>query len=293
MPDSMLRRTTSQQELDVAIASGGLDLLPPRYPGRYVAGAFVAVAVVWSLVLIGRNPNFQWDVVLEYLTFETIVAGVIRTIELTVIAQILGIVLGTVLAIMRLSKNPILQVVSNAYVWVFRGVPALVQLIFWYNLSALFDTIGFTLGPLSLDIDANSVITPFTAAILGLGLCEAGYMAEIIRSGIQNVDVGQREAAAALGFRPRRVMSRVVLPQAMRAIIPPTGNQTVNMLKSTSLVSVLALPELLYSAQNIYARTYETVPLLLVVAIWYLAMTSVMSVAQYYIERHYSKGVRR
>ena len=194
------------------------------------------------------------------------------------------------------SPIPILSGISWAYIWFFRGTPLLVQIIFWYNLAALVPQLSLGVpfgGPQLVSGDVNHIITPFTAALLGLGLNEGAYMSEIVRGGIQSVDHGQSEAATALGMRPGRVMRRIVLPQAMRVIIPPTGNQVIGMLKSSSLVSVTSLPELLYASQLIYQKTFQTIPLLIVASLWYLILTSVLSVGQYYLERRFARGAAR
>jgi len=238
------------------------------------------------------NPNFEWDVIAANLFNNMILRGVWATIWITVVAMIVGIILGVVLAVMRLSPNPLLSNVAYGYIWFFRGTPVLVQLIFWFNLAVLVPNIslGIPFGPTFVSWDTNSVITPFVAALLGLALNEAAYMAEISRAGIQSVDEGQVEASSALGMSRAQTMRRIVLPQAMRVIIPPTGNEVISMLKTTSLVSVVAMPELFYNTQQIYARTYQTIPLLIVASIWYLILTSVLTTGQFYIERHYGRG---
>src|SRR5436305_2296273 len=207
----------------------------------------------------------------------------------------IGIVLGTALAVMRLSPNPLVSGGSWVYIWFFRGTPVLVQLLFWYNIAALYPKIalGIPFGPAFVHIDANSAITPFTAAILGLGLNEGAYMAEIVRAGIISVPQGQGDAAQSLGMTRLQTMRRIVLPQAMRVIIPPTGNETIPMLTSTSLATVIALTELLYTVQLIYAVNYRQIPLLLVASIWYLIVTSSLSVGQYYVERYFGRGTAR
>ena len=268
--------------------------VPVRRPGRWLATAVVlgvAAALAKSVI---TNPRFQWGVVGDYLFAKPILDGLRLTLFLTVVAQSLGIVIGIVLAVMRLSPNPILSRGAWVYLWFFRGTPLLVQLIFWYNLSALYPKIslGIPFGP-SWSGNANSIITPFAVAILGLGLNEAAYTAEIVRGGIVGVERGQSEAAKALGMTHMRTLRRIVLPQAMKLIVPPIGNQLILMLKTTSLVSVLALADLLYSAQAIYARTFQTMPMLLVVSIWFLAITSVLTVAQHHLEKYVSKGQRR
>ncbi len=209
----------------------------------------------------------------------------------------IGIALGVLLAVMRLSANPLVSGASWTYIWFFRGTPVLVQILFWYNVAALYPrfSIGLPFGPELTSFSANSVITTFVAGMLALGLNEGAYMAEIVRAGIISVDEGQTEAAKSLGMTRLLTMRRIVLPQAMRVIIPPTGNETISMLKTTSLVSAIALapPELLGAAQNIYDRTYEVIPLLIVASIWYLVLTTILTVGQYYLERRYARGASR
>jgi polar amino acid transport system permease protein len=237
------------------------------------------------------NERFHWDVVGLYLRDVSINRGLVVTLELTAACMLLGIVLGAILAVMRLSVNPVIRVAAYLYVSFFRGTPVLVQLLFWYNLAALYPVISFGIPGLALD--ANQLITPTTAAVLGLGLNQAAYQSEIVRAGILSVEHGQAEAAEALGLTRLQTMRRIVLPQAMRVIIPPTGNETIGMLKTTALVSVLAVPDLLYSSQIIYSRNFQTIPLLIVASIWYLAVTSVLTVGQFYLERHFARGNHR
>lgn len=255
----------------------------------------VAVLAAMLVSAVLTNPNFQWDVVGRYFTSETILAGLRMTLWLTFLVMAGGIALGIVLAVMRLSPNPVLSGASGLYIWFFRGTPVLVQLIIWFNLAALFPrlSVGIPFGPEFAVLDSNELITPFVAALLGLGLNEAAYMAEIVRAGIQAVDHGQTEAAQALGLRRTMIMRRVVLPQAMRVIIPPTGNEVISMLKTTSLVSVISLGDLLYNAQIISSRTFEIIPLLLVASIWYLVVTTVLTFVQTRIERRFSRGSGR
>ncbi|MBD8023248.1 amino acid ABC transporter permease [Microbacterium sp. Sa1CUA4] len=237
----------------------------------------------------------RWDVVGEYIFSPKVLQGVGLTLILTVVAMILGCLIGLVLALMKISNSLLFNVAADGYIWLFRGTPLLVQLLFWYNLASFLPklTLGIPFGPQWLEFDTNTVITSLVAALLGLGLNEGAYMSEIIRAGIQSVDQGQSEAAAALGMSRRRAMRRIVLPQAMRVIVPPTGNQVISMLKGTSLVSIVAISELLYTVQVIYARTFETIPLLVVACIWYLILTTVLSIGQHYIERHYARGATR
>lgn len=265
-----------------------------RHPGRWVLSVVIAALAALLIRSLLTNPNFGWDVVAEYLFSPRILDGLVKTLQLTVIAMSLGIVLGVVLAIMRLSTNPVLSAMSGFYIWFFRGTPIFVQLLFWGYISALYPLITLDIPglPTFVFADTNVLITPVVAAILGLGLNEGAYMAEIVRAGIGSVDKGQTEAAKALGMPGSRIMRRIVLPQAMRVIIPPTANNTISMLKTTSLVSVLAFPELLYAAQLIYSDNFQTIPLLLTASIWYLLVTSILTIGQYYIERHYSRSDR-
>jgi polar amino acid transport system permease protein len=269
--------------------------VPVRHPGRWIAAAIVLVIAVAIVHSVATNPRFEWGLVGQFFTSGSILKGLRVTIELTLISMAIGIVLGVVLAVMRLSPNPLVSGASWFYIWLFRGTPLLVQLLFWEFFSALYPklSIGIPFGPEFFHTSANSLITPFMAAILGLGLNEAAYMAEIVRAGIISVDEGQTEASHALGMTRLLTMRRIVLPQAMRVIIPPTGNETISMLKNTSLVSVIAYPELLYTAQLIYAANYKTIPLLIVASLWYLIVTTVLSIGQYYLERYYGRGAAR
>ncbi len=258
--------------------------------------AFVVLVVAASIVRsIIVNKNFGWSIVGQYLFDSRVLHGVLVTIELTVLSMLIGVVFGVVLAIMRRSPNPIVSRFAWLYIWFFRGTPLLVQILFWYNIAALFPHIdlGVPFGPSFIHANANTIITAEVAALLGLGLNEGAYMAEIVRAGFLSVDEGQTEAAASLGMSRLQVLRLIVLPQAMRVIIPPTGNETISMLKNTSLVSVIAYTELLYSVQEIYDVNYKTIPLLIVASIWYLGMTSVLYVGQYFIERRYGRGFTR
>jgi polar amino acid transport system permease protein len=231
-------------------------------------------------------------VVWQYLFSPEILAGLGTTLMLTFLSMIIGLVIGTLIAIMRLSRNPVFQAASWAWIWFFRGVPPLVQLVFWYNLGLLIPavSIGIPFGPTLWSAETNQLITPLSAALLGLAFTESAYAAEMIRAGIQAINVGQTEAAATLGMTQAQTLRRIVLPQALRIIIPPIGNDTISMLKFTSLVSVLALPDLLYSAQMIYSRTYQTIPLLIVATIWYLVLSTILTLIEHYIEHRLKDG---
>ncbi len=270
----------------------GPQVVPSRHAGRWITAAILLLIVAYLLYAMATNERFQWDVVVKYLFAEPILLGVLNTMILTVLAMVIGILLGIVIAVGRLSENLIVSKAAWFYAWFFRGTPLLVQLLFWFFLSALVPRIalGVPLGPELFSIDTNNLITPFMAAMLGLGLNEAAYMSEIVRSGISSVATGQTEAAKSIGMARLQTMRRVVLPQAMRIIIPPTGNETIGMLKQTSLVLVIGYSELLTSASLIYSRTYQTIPLLIVAAIWYLFITALLSIGQYYLEQRYGRG---
>lgn len=268
-------------------------VLTRKNPWRWVGIAAVGVFVAWIVFQLFTNPGFQWNTIFRYLFDIHVLEGVAMTLWLTFLVMAMGTVIGIVVAVMRLSQDPILKGAAVSFVWFFRGTPVLVQLVFWYNLAALFPEIGLGIpfgGPKFFEISATVAISSFTAALLGLGFNEGAYMAEIVRAGLTSVDPGQTEASKAVGHRPAQTFRVIVLPQAMKAIIPPTGNQVIGMLKYTSLASVVALGELMHSVETIYARTFETMPLLIVAAIWYLILVSILSVIQYFIERHYSRG---
>ena len=289
------RELTDLQPEPTGTHAADIRAVPVRHPGRWLGAAAVAVLTAQLVHTLLTNQRFQWGVVGQYFTTKSVLVGLLHTVELTVLAMAIGISLGVILAIMRLSPNRVLSMTSWAYIWFFRGTPLLVQLIFWYNLSALFPrlSIGIPFGPEFISGSANTFITTYVAGILGLGLNEGAYMAEIVRAGILSVDEGQVEAAYSLGLKRVQVLWRIVLPQAMKVVIPPTGNQTIGMLKSSSLVSVISVPELLFKVQIIYARTYQTIPLLIVASLWYLAVTTVLTIGQYYVERHFAKGASR
>jgi polar amino acid transport system permease protein len=286
-------------------ATEPIKTVPVRHPWRWVSAAIIAVlaamlvhSLAWSTTKRGPHvePRWQWGIVGHYLFSAPILHGVEHTLLLTVVCMAIGIAGGTVLAVMRLSPNPVVAATSWLYIWFFRGTPVLLQIFFWYFMAYLYPTITIGVpfaGVAFFHIHTTSYTSKFLAATLGLGLNEAAYMAEIVRAGIISVDEGQSEAASALGMGRLLIMRRIVIPQAMRVIIPPTGNETISMLKTTSLAYSIAYVELLYAAQLIYSSNYETIPLLITAALWYLAITSVLYVGQYYIERHYARGAAR
>jgi polar amino acid transport system permease protein len=272
-----------------------IQAVPVRHPGRWLAVAVLAVLAAMFVNTVLTNDRFRWPVVGEYLFAPPVLNGLRNTLILTALSMLIGIVGGIALAIMRLSPNPILSGVSAVYIWLFRGTPLIAQLLFWNFLAALYPrlALGVPFGPEFISFDTNQLINQFAACLLGLGLNEAAYMAEIVRGGLLSVDEGQSEAAGALGMTRAQTLRRIVLPQAMRVIIPPTGNETISMLKTTSLVVVIGYFELLTSVQRIYSTTFQTIPLLIVAAIWYLALTSVLSVGQMFVERRFGRGTSR
>lgn len=271
---------------------GALNVVTQRSVKHLVFTWVVLAIAALVLLNVAQNERFQWAMAFKYFVDPRILNGVLSTLELTAISMLIGVALGTVLAVMARSRIFAFRAISAGYVGFFRGTPVLVQLIFWYNLAILYPevTLGIPFGPTFFSVSTNHLIVPLTAAILGLGLNEAAYMAEIVRAGILAVDSGQEDAARALGMKPATVMRRIVLPQAMRVIVPPTGNQVIGMLKTTSVVSVIAMAELLYSAQRIYASNYQVIPLLVTISLWYLLLTSVLTVLQSLLERHLGRG---
>lgn len=268
-------------------------VVPVRHYGRWFSAAVVAAlagATLWSLL---TNPNLNIGMVLSYLTRDFVFKGIGITVVLTVVAMVIGVVGGVIVAVMRMSANPVLRVVAWVYLWFFRGTPLLVQIIFWGFLGALYPRlfvgIPFT-DIVFFDEPTSAVVTPFVAAVLGLALNEVAYAAEIIRGGMLSVDRGQTEAAKALGMGPVRILRRVVLPQAMRIIVPPMGNDTINMLKMTALVSVIGGSDLLTAVQNVYSQNFQVIPLLVVAVIWYLALTSLLSIGQHFLEKRFGRG---
>ncbi|NAZ88338.1 amino acid ABC transporter permease [Kineococcus indalonis] len=282
-----------------APAGGGptaaVRVLPARHPWRWLATAAVAVLAAMAVNALVTNPAWDWPTVGEFLFSATILDSLWLTVRLTLVGTAIGLVLGTVLALMRMSSNPLLRAVSFAYISVFRSVPLILQLLFWYNLAILYERIGLGVpfGPQFVSFSTQDLIGPVTAAFLGLGLHQAAYFAEIVRSGFLAVDPGQREAAAALGIPRARQFWRIQLPQALRIIVPTTGNEVIGLLKGTSVVYVMALPELFYQVQVVYNRTGQVIPLLLVAAVWYFVLTTVLSALQWVVERHYGRGSSR
>jgi polar amino acid transport system permease protein len=269
-----------------------IEAVPVRHPGRWVAVAVIALLVAMAVNSVVTNPNWAWQFQFQNAFTEPVVHGVWTTLWLTAASMAMGVLLGIVLAVMRLSPNPVLSGSAWFYIWVFRGTPVLVQLVIWANLGSLYRQIslGVPFGPGWFTIDTRNLIPNAIAALLGLALNEAAYMSEIIRAGILSVDEGQTEAASALGMSRMQTLRRIVLPQAMRVVVPPTGNETISMLKTTSLVSAVPYAELFFQTEAVGNRTFQPFPMLIAASLWYLAMTSVLMIGQYYIERYYARG---
>ncbi|MET7760672.1 amino acid ABC transporter permease [Streptomyces sp. NPDC005393] len=270
-------------------APGNIRAIPVRHYGRWVT-AVITIALLTLLVLAFARGDVSWGAIPDYFFDSEILKGVRNTVWITILAMVLGVALGIVLAVMRLSKNPVTAAIAWGYIWFFRGTPVYVQLLVWFNLGLVFDYINIM--PIYKD-EWSDFMTPFLAALLGLGLNEAAYMAEICRAGLQSVDEGQTEAAQALGMSHTKTLRRVVLPQAMRVIVPPTGNEFINMLKTTSLVIAVQYWDLLQATSEVGQNSGATAEMLFLAAAWYLILTSVLSVGQYYLERYYARGSSR
>ena len=292
MSDTVLaERTDSQLGNDDDVVA-----IPLRRPWRWISALVVVALVASFVVVVATNPNLDFAAVGQFLFDPRILDGVGLTIFITVISMVVSTLLSVVIAAMRLSSNPVLSGVAWFYVWAFRGTPVLVQIVLWGYLGLLFDQIrlGIPLTDIVFwQIDTNTLVTPLVAGLLALTLNQAAYSSEIVRAGMMSVDEGQREAAYSLGMSPLYTFRRVLLPQAMRVIIPPMGNELISMLKSTSLLSVIAVLELYTQASMISAANLKQVELLIVVSAWYLFMTTVLSIPQYYLERRFGRGSSR
>ncbi|MFE7058600.1 amino acid ABC transporter permease [Streptomyces californicus] len=286
MPPQTVPPPSPSSAAPVPSAEAGSEALPRIVPvrrtGRWTAAVAVLVLLGLALDSVVRNDAFQWDVVLSYFATVPVLRGLWLTLWLTAVVMVLGFALGALLAVLRLSGNPVLQAVSWGYVWLFRSTPILVQLLFWFNIGALY--------PQILGVSTTRLLGPVAVAVVGLTLHEAAYAAEVVRGGILSVERGQVEAAQSLGLGPWRRFRRIVLPQAMRSIVPPAGNMLIGTLKGTSIVSIIAVQDLLYSVQLVYHRTYQVIPLLLVATVWYAAVTTLLSIGQRYVERYYARG---
>lgn len=271
----------------VPVPSDPIRIIPARDWWSWLWASVLVALIGMFLAVIAQSKGVRWDAIGVYVFDPSIFEGIRLTLQFTVLAMVIGTAIGIVLATMQMSANPVLAGISRMYIWFFRGTPLLVQIIFWFNIQLFIPAIS--IGAYS--IETNSLISAFTAALLALSLHEGAYMAEVIRGGLLAVDRGQSEAATSLGYTPRQTLTRIVLPQAMRVIIPPTGNQTISMLKTTSLVSVIAAQDLLTRAENIYARNFLVIELLMVAGIWYLVLTTLASIGQLYIERHFGRSI--
>ena len=261
---------------------------PVRW-GQIALGAGAVAVLALIAALVGQSQSVQWSQVPAYLVDPSILSGIVLTLELTAAAMAVGIVLGAVLAAMAISQNSVLKAIAAAFVWVFRGVPLIVQIFFWFNIALFVPDVAIG----TLNISINDIVSPPVAGLLALGLHEAANMAEVIRSGLLSVDAGQHDATRALGLRRGTALRSIILPQAIRVIIPPTGNQAIGMLKASAIVSVIGMEELLTQAQHIYARNFLVIELLLVASIWYLVLTSIATVGQHYLERYFARGFAR
>ncbi|WP_427128922.1 amino acid ABC transporter permease [Pseudarthrobacter sp. S9] len=279
-----------------AAADDDIVAVPLRHPWRWVVAAVLLAGLVSLVSSLWSNKNIDHSTITEFIFNPRILSGVMLSLVLTILAMIVSTVLGVLLAVMRLSNNPVMNVLAWLYVWIFRGTPLLIQIVFWGYLGLLYSQISMGI-PFTeftvFSVDTNSLIPAFTAGLLAMTLNQAAYSAEIVRAGILSVDVGQHEAAYSVGMSPAFTLFKVVLPQAMRVIIPPMGNETISMLKNTSLLSVIAVLELYTVATQISSQNLRQVELLVVVSCWYLFLTSVLSVPQYYLERHYGRGIAR
>ncbi|WP_408639274.1 amino acid ABC transporter permease [Nocardia yamanashiensis] len=263
-----------------------------RHPWRWVTGGIALLLVAQFAHGLITNPGWDWSTFAQYITAASVLSALKVTIELTVWGTLLGFFIGIWLAIGRLSKNPVLQAISWTYIWAFRSIPLIVQLLFWFNLAYLYKTLslGIPFGTEFVTFETNGVIGGFTAAVIGLALHQAAYSAEIIRAGIISVDQGQWEAAKSLGLPWRRQFFTVIAPQAMRGILPNAANEVISLFKGTSIVSTMAIAELFYQVQVIFGRNGRVVPLLMVATVWYIVLTTALSIVQHYIERHFAKG---
>jgi polar amino acid transport system permease protein len=280
--------------------------IPIRHPGRWIASAIIAVLAAMFIHMLVTNPVFQWGFMFDNMFTPAVLRGARTTLIMTVLAMVLGVLLGIVLAVMRLSPNPVVSGAAWGYVWFFRAIPRIVLLFFIANLGALYATydLGFPFDQQLMSLfgfegdwrfvglNGNQIFAGFTAGLLGLALSEGAYMAEIVRAGIQSVEPGQAEAASALGMSRGKTMRRIVLPQAMRVIIPPTGNETIAMLKDTSLlIAVPVTAELSFQLRAVGSRTFQIIPMAVAAILWYLALTSLLMVGQYFLEKRFSRGV--
>jgi polar amino acid transport system permease protein len=296
---------TEQDTVERGAPEEAIKAIPVRHPMRWVAAFFILVLAGMFIHMLATTPNISWSDVWFYVRNQAITDGLKRTLEVTAAAMVIGVVGGVLIAVMRLSQNPVVSGSAWTYIWFFRGTPVLVQLIFWYNLAALIPSFslgvpfGIELGNLTgqhwlghqfLHTHTNDVVYKYNAVVLGFGLNEAAYMSEIVRGGILSVEYGQTEAALALGMSRLQTMRRIVLPQTMRVIVPPIGNETISMLKTTSIAAVVSYPELATVADQIGNRSGTVITMMVVASLWYLVVTTVLTTVQYYVERYFARG---
>jgi polar amino acid transport system permease protein len=266
-----------------------LEHVPRRYWGRYLSAGLIVLFLVFLAQAFARG-KIEWSYVGRFFTAQAILEGLVNTIVMSLLAMAVGIVLGVITAVMRLSTNPVLSWTARAYTWLFRGTPVILQLLLWFNLALVFQTLGIPGVYTARTVD---VMTPFLAALLGLGINQGAYTSEVVRAGLLSVDVGQYEAAKSIGMPRLLALRRIILPQAMRVIIPPVGNEFVGMVKLTSLASVIQYAEMLHNAQNIYYANARVIELLIVAGLWYLAVVTVLSLGQARIEVFFARGAGR
>lgn len=281
-----MNATQVSSSLDNKYEIAHLRIVPKRHIGRMISAA-VVLLIVGAIIRAFSVGQIEWDYVWDFLFAPSILRGLVSTLYMTVAAMALGIILGVVIAVMRVSGNPVLSSIAIGYVWVFRGAPALLQLMIWFNLALIFPTIGI---PGLFEYRTVDVMTPFVAAMLGLGISQGAYTSEVVRSGLLSVDAGQYEAARSIGMTQFKMLRRIVLPQAMRVMVPPVGNEVIGMVKLTSLASIIQYSDILHNAQTIYYANTRVLELLLVACFWYLVVVSFLSVIQHYIEEYYSRG---
>ena len=267
----------------------GLPVARPVYLGRWIAAVLVLL-VVAALAWAFARGQIEWGYVARFFTAPVVLAGIVNTMAMAVLAMALGLMLGMATAVMRLSSNPVLRGVAACYTWLFRGTPVILQLLLWFNLALVFPRVGI---PGLWTGRAIDLMTPFVAALLGLGINQGAYTSEVLRAGLLSVDAGQYEAAQAIGMRPLRALRRIIVPQAMRMVLPPLGNEFIGLIKTTSLASVIQYPDVLHNAENIYYANSRVIELLIVAGLWYLAVVSVLTPLQMLLERHFARGFAR
>lgn len=286
MESVLSERSVTGEGGDLSEDISQLEHVKRKHVGRYVSGALIVALVSWVAIAFAHG-RIEWAFVGQYLTVRSIVFGLGNTVLMTALAMLLGISIGVTIAIMRLSTNPVINWAAAGYVWFFRGTPVLLQLLLWFNLALVFPNLGI---PGLVEVPTVEVMTPFLAALLGLGINQGAYTSEVVRAGLLSVDQGQYEAAKAIGMPRLQALRRIILPQAMRVIVPPIGNELIGMVKLTSLASVIQFPEIVYSAENIYYANNRVIELLIVAGIWYVGVVTVLSAVQGRVERHFARG---